>query len=139
MNSDFSAMCGQNWTASSFVLGRILIEIMKSDRRSAKAVNVPVEMVKPWQRGMDLPYVIPFGANGTLAIALRAEWLKSDRAGNPLLLPPAVRAMDQLHAVFSRQSEMTPGFIVSLREAMGLTQEQFAGKVSVSKMTVSRW
>jgi DNA-binding transcriptional regulator YiaG len=92
-----------------------------------------------WKPGTDLPYVLPFGENGMLAISLRADWLKPDRTGQPLLLPPAVRALDRLRAVFTAQQNLTPGFIVSLREAMGLTQEQFGQRLGVSKITVSRW
>ncbi len=92
-----------------------------------------------WKPGMDLPYVISFGPGSMLAIALRAEWLKADRSGQPLLLPPAVRAIDRLRAVFTNQQRLTPGFIISLREAMGLTQTEFGRKLGVSKMTVSRW
>jgi DNA-binding transcriptional regulator YiaG len=50
-----------------------------------------------------------------------------------------VRALDRLRAVFTAHDRLTPGFIVSLREAMGMTQEEFGHKVGVSKMTVSRW
>jgi DNA-binding XRE family transcriptional regulator len=87
---------------------------------------------------MDLPYIMPLGERGMLAISLRADWLKPDRSGRPLLLPQAVRALDRLRAVFAAQDQLTPGFIFSLREAMGLTQEQFGHKGGVSKMTVSR-
>jgi len=83
--------------------------------------------------------VVPFGKSGMLAILLRAAWLKPDRSGQPLLLPPAVRALDRLRAAFTIPEKITPGFIVSLREAMGLTQEQFGGRLGVTKMTVSRW
>ena len=92
-----------------------------------------------WKPSMDLPYVVSFGEGGLLAINLRAAWLKADRSGQPLLLPPAVRALDRLRAVFAAQERLTPGFITSLREAMGLTQSELAEKVGVSKMTVSRW
>jgi DNA-binding XRE family transcriptional regulator len=92
-----------------------------------------------WKPGMDLPYVVPFGEHGMLAISLRAAWLKPDRSGRPLLLPPAVRALDRLRAVFTAQENPTPGFIISLREALGLTQDQFGRKLGVAKMTVSRW
>jgi DNA-binding transcriptional regulator YiaG len=94
---------------------------------------------KRWKPGTDLPYVMPFGERGMLAISLRAAWLKPDRSGRPLLLPPAVRALDRLRAVFAAQEIITPGFISSLREAMGFTQDQFAQRLRVSKMTVSRW
>ena len=95
--------------------------------------------LKGWKPGADLPYVIRLGDEGMLAISLPAAWLKADRSGQPLLLPPAVRAIDRLRAMFAGQKQITPGFIVSLREAMGLTQEQFARKLNVSKMTISRW
>jgi DNA-binding transcriptional regulator YiaG len=94
---------------------------------------------KSWKPGMDLPYVVSFGKDSMLAISLRAAWLKADRTGRPLLLPPAVRALDRLRAIFTNQAKMTPGFIVSLREALGLTQEEFGRKLGVTKMTVSRW
>ncbi|HEX4055350.1 MAG TPA: helix-turn-helix domain-containing protein [Tepidisphaeraceae bacterium] len=92
-----------------------------------------------WKPGTDLPYVVSFGQNAMLAITLRAAWLKADRSGQPLLLPPAVRALDRLRAMFTTQATITPGFIISLREAMGLTQQQFGHRLGVSKMTVSRW
>ena len=91
-----------------------------------------------WKPGTDLPYVLPLGNGSMLAIALRAAWLKPDRSGQPLLLPPAVRAIDRLRALFSTHEKITPGFIMSLREAMGLTQSEFGRKLGVSKMTVSR-
>jgi DNA-binding transcriptional regulator YiaG len=88
---------------------------------------------------MELPYVTSFGEGKLLAISLPAAWIKADRSGEPLLLPPAVRALDRVRALFMSQEKMTPGFIVSLREAMGLTQEEFGRRLRVAKMTVSRW
>jgi DNA-binding transcriptional regulator YiaG len=41
--------------------------------------------------------------------------------------------------VFTAQEQLTPGFIASLREALGMTQTEFGRKLNVSKMTVSRW
>jgi hypothetical protein len=92
-----------------------------------------------WKQGMDLPYVAKLSEGSMLAISLPASWVKADRSGEPLLLPPAVRVLDRLRALFSDQEKPTPGFIVSLREAMRMTQEQFACRLGVSKMTVSRW
>jgi hypothetical protein len=95
--------------------------------------------VTKWKPGSDLPYAIPAGDGAMLAILLPAAWLKPDRSGQPLLLPPAVRALDRLRATFAGDEVRTPGFIVSLREAVRLTQRQFARKLNVSTMTVSRW
>ena len=92
-----------------------------------------------WKPGADLPYVLSLGQNRMLAISLPADWLKPDRSGQPLLLPKAVRAIDRLRAMFTNQQRLTPGFIISLREGLGLTQAEFGKKLTVSKMTVSRW
>jgi len=100
---------------------------------------MPRKATISWKPGQDLPYVISLGDGGMLAISLPAQWLRADRSGEPLLLPPAVRAIDRLRAVFAKRQPMTPGFISSLREGIGLTQEQFGAKLGVSKMTVSRW
>ena len=108
-------------------------------RISAEKTDMTSETFAKWKPGMDLPYVVSLGDGRMLAISLRPAWVKADRSGQPLLLPPAVRALDRLRALFARQRRITPGFIVSLREAMGLTQKQFAQKLGVSKMTVSRW
>jgi DNA-binding transcriptional regulator YiaG len=92
-----------------------------------------------WRPGLDLPYALSLGDGRMLAIALRAAWLKPDRSGRPLLLPPAVRAVDRLRAVLGTPEKVSPGFIVTLREALGLTQAEFGEKLGVAKMTVSRW
>jgi DNA-binding transcriptional regulator YiaG len=96
-------------------------------------------MMSNWKPGMDLPYVVSLGSGRWLAISLDAAWVKADRIGKPLLLPPAVRALDRLRAVFAQQAAVTPGFIVSLREVLGLTQSELGRMLHVSKMTVSRW
>jgi hypothetical protein len=92
-----------------------------------------------WKPGKGLPYVIPCGEASMLAIKLPAVWLKADRSGQPLLLPPAVRALDRLQALFTESQCPTPGFLISLREGLDLTQSEFGRKLGVSKMTVSRW
>lgn len=92
-----------------------------------------------WKPGMDLPYVTCLGKNRLLAISLPASWIKADRSGEPVLLPPAIRMIDRVRALFVRQQQMTPGFIISLRQGMGLTQEEFGKKLGVTKMTISRW
>ena len=87
-------------------------------------------ILKTWKSGMDLPYVASIGAGEMLAISLPASWVKADRSGDPLLLPPAVRALDRLRALFTSQ-QVTPGMIVSLREAMGLSQQEFGRRLDV--------
>lgn len=100
---------------------------------------MPTQTIPKWKPGTDLPYAVPLGNGSMLAIKLDASWVKLDRSGEPLLLPPALRAIDRLRAVFAAQERLTPGFVASLREALGLTQSEFGQRLGVSKMTVSRW
>lgn len=89
--------------------------------------------------GTDMPYLIPLGEGQSLAITIPAKWLRRTLSGEPLLLPPAVRYLDRVEAIFTRQADWTPGRIIAFRDALGLTQEQFGQKLGVAKMTVSRW
>ena|SRR5438552_1785867 len=99
---------------------------------------MPTTTATRWKPGTDFPYVLPLN-DSLLAISLPAAWLKPDRSGQPLLLPPAIRALDRLRALFQTQQPPTPGFITTLRHALSLTQTQFGHKLGVSKMTISRW
>jgi hypothetical protein len=60
-----------------------------------------------WKPGMDLLHVLPSEGASMLVVSLRAEWLKPDRSGQPLLLPPAVRTVDRLRAIFVDQEKLT--------------------------------
>jgi DNA-binding transcriptional regulator YiaG len=112
--------------------------VLSSSRFTGK-IDMSIATISAWRPGTDLRHVIPVGDDHVLAVVLPAKWLAADRSGEPVFLPPAVRLIDRLRAFFKRPVSVTPGFIVSLREALGLTQEEFAKKLGVSKMTVSRW
>lgn len=100
---------------------------------------MPTTISTTWVPGRDLPYVVSIGRENMLAISFPAAWVKAGKDGEPLLLPPAVRALDRLRATFAEEAKPTPGFIVSLRQALGLSQEEFGRRLGVCKMTISRW
>ncbi len=76
----------------------------------------------------------------TLYVEVPGRWVTEDRDGSPALLPDAVRFLDRIQALAQRLDRPpSPGFITSLREALGLTQAEFGERVGVDKMTVSRW
>lgn len=51
-----------------------------------------------------------------------------------------MRTFDRLRAVLKQVSpKSTPGHIASLRDALGMTQQQFATRLKVTSQTVSRW
>jgi DNA-binding transcriptional regulator YiaG len=64
-----------------------------------------------------------------------------DRDGSTAFLPEGVAFLDRVRALFLSALDRapSPGYIVRLREGLGLTQKEFAERVGVDKMTVSRW
>lgn len=54
--------------------------------------------------------------------------------------PSAVRVLDRLRAMALEVPDApTPGWVRTLREAMGLTQVALARRLGVDKLSVSRW
>ena len=56
------------------------------------------------------------------------------------LRPSAVRVLDRVRAMAGEVPDQpTPGWVRTLREALGLTQAALAARVGVDKLRVSRW
>jgi DNA-binding transcriptional regulator YiaG len=49
------------------------------------------------------------------------------------------KILDQARAVALKSPKLTPAYLTVLRQALGLTQQQFGRAVGVDKMTVYRW
>jgi len=76
----------------------------------------------------------------TLYVEIPGRWVTKDRGGEALLLPEAVSFLDRIRALAMKLDRPpSPGFIMALREALGLTQLEFGEQLGVDKMTVSRW
>ena len=88
----------------------------------------------------DVPYTAKLPDGRTLFVAVPAKWCELDVSGEVLFKPEAVRLIDRVQAMAMRTpTKSTPGYIKSLREALGLTQQQFGERIGVDKMTVWRW
>lgn len=86
-----------------------------------------------------VPYTLRLRDGRYAYIDLPAAYVTTDRGGELLLLPPAVRLLDSVRALALKVESPTPGHIVSLRKALGMTQTEFGRKLHVNKMTVYRW
>jgi len=89
----------------------------------------------------DYPYTMRLPDGRTVAVEVPGRWVSADRDGTPAFEPEAVAFLDKVRALFksSLDKPPSPGYITRLREGLGWTQEQFAERVDVDKMTVARW
>lgn len=89
----------------------------------------------------DFPYVMKLRDGRTVALEIPGKWVSADRDGTPAFLPEAVRMLDRIRALFNsvRSITPTPGYLASMRAALGMTQAEFGERLGVDKMTVSRW
>jgi DNA-binding transcriptional regulator YiaG len=77
----------------------------------------------------------------TVFVEVPGRLVTKDRSGEAAFLPQAVYLLDQVRALAMSALERspTPGYIVSLRAALGMTQAEFGERIGVDKLTVSRW
>lgn len=86
----------------------------------------------------DVPFTTMLPDGRTLFVLIPARWCEVDVTGEIVFSAAAARFLDRVRAM-AMPAKSTAGYIRSLREALGLTQEQFGRKLGVSKMTVARW
>jgi len=88
----------------------------------------------------DVPYTMRLPDDRTVFVLVPAEWCARDRSGEITFKPEAVRFLDRVQVMAMKTpTTPTPGFIRTLREALGLTQQQLGERVGVDKLTVYRW
>lgn len=88
----------------------------------------------------DVPFTARLPDGRTLFVLVPAKWCELDVSGEVLFKPGAVRFLDRVQALAMKApARPTPGYIRALREALGLTQQQFGDCIGVDKMTVWRW
>lgn len=88
----------------------------------------------------DVPYTAKLPDGRTLFVLVPAKWCELDAKGQVLFTPAAARFIDRVQALATRSTNPpTPGYIRSLREALGMTQAELGERLGVDKMTVARW
>ncbi len=88
----------------------------------------------------DVPYTMKLPDGRTLFVEVPGRWTRTDRSGETAFLPEGVRFLDRVRTLATKlQRPPSPGFLRTLREALGLTQVEMGERVGVDSMTVSRW
>ncbi len=76
----------------------------------------------------------------TLLVLVPAAMCEIDVSGEVAFTLDAVRLLNRVRVTATNvPAQPTPGYVRTLREAIGLRQQQFAERVGVDKMTVARW
>ncbi|MCK4661021.1 MAG: helix-turn-helix domain-containing protein [Phycisphaerae bacterium] len=91
----------------------------------------------------DHPYTMKLPDGRTLFVEIPGRWVTRDRSGKPAFSSPAVQFLDRVRVLAmpfgAQRTAPSPGYITTLREALGLTQKEMGERLGVDKMTVSRW
>lgn len=87
-----------------------------------------------------VPYTMKLSDGRTVYVEVPAQYVARDVGGGRTFTLAGVRFLDRVRALAMRTpAAPTPGYLRTLREALGLTQQQFGEAVGVDKMTVWRW
>jgi DNA-binding transcriptional regulator YiaG len=87
-----------------------------------------------------VPYVLNLPDHRQVFVELPGESVTRDRSGDLLLRPSAVRYLEEIRALAMRRVvRPSPAYLITLRQALELTQEEFGEALGVDKLTVSRW
>lgn len=104
---------------------------------------------KTWRRGRpsapelarpDHPYTMRLPDGRTVYVEVPGRWVTADRGGEVAFLPDAVAFLDQVRALALKLDRApSPGYIATLRAALGMTQAELGARLDVNKLTVSKW
>jgi hypothetical protein len=109
------------------------ITVQKERRRSGP---------KPAERlsRPDVPYTMKLPDGRTLYVEVPGRLVTKDRGGEMAFLPDGVRFLDRVRALAVKLDRPpSPGYLVTLRDALGLTQREMGERLGVSSLTISRW
>src|SRR5947207_4964129 len=88
----------------------------------------------------DVPYTMKLADGRRVYVEVPGRWTVRDRSGEIGFTADGMRFLDRIRALMSKANvPPSPGYLRSLREALGLTQSELARKLGVNKLTVSRW
>jgi DNA-binding XRE family transcriptional regulator len=73
-------------------------------------------------------------------VEVPGRWTVRDRSGEVGFTMDGARFLDRIRALMIKiDGPPSPGYLISLREALGLTQNELGRKIGVNKVTISRW
>lgn len=87
-----------------------------------------------------VPYTMKLADGRTVFVEVPGRMATRDRDGEAAFTPEGVKFLDRVRALAMQPtSAPSPAFLLSLREALGLTQAQLGQLLGRDKLTISRW
>ena len=107
------------------------------DSRATKRRGRPAD---PALRLRGLPYTMRLQDGRTVFVEIPRRMVASDRSGEPAFTPEGVRFLDRVRSLaLEPAAPPSPAFLVSLRQALGLTQAELGSRIGRNRLTISRW
>lgn len=87
-----------------------------------------------------IPYTMKLADGRTVFVEVPARMATRDRGGELAFTPEGVRFLDKVRALSLQPGPSpSPAFLVTLRDALGLTQAQLGKLIGRDRLTISRW
>ena len=87
-----------------------------------------------------IDYILSLPDGRQMYVELPWEFALRGRDGELLLRPAGARHLEAIRVLATREfASISPAHLITLRQALDFTQEEFGHAVGVDKMTVSRW
>jgi len=87
-----------------------------------------------------VPYTMPLPDGRTVFVRVPGRMVEYDRGGEMMFTPEGGRFLDRIQVMAMRTpSAPSPGYIKTVREALGLTQPAFAKALGRSTVSVKKY
>ena len=88
----------------------------------------------------DVPYMMKLSDGRRVYVEVPGRWTVRERGGVIAFTLEGARFLDRVRALMIKaEGPPSPGYLISLREALGFTQAELGRRIGVNKLTVSRW
>lgn len=87
-----------------------------------------------------VPYTMSLPDGMTVFVRIPRDYVTYDRTGEMMFTPQGGHFLDRIRALAMETPQSpSPGYIVTVRQALKLTQAEFARKLGYSLVSVKKW
>lgn len=109
-----------------------------TNQRNCGAARPPGSI--PLEAKTGEPYLFRLPDGRMLFVEVPSRMTDRDRGGELVFTLEGVRFLDRVRALAMRApASPSPAYLATLREALGMTQQELGRRIGRSKLTISRW